>query len=188
MPKRYFVLPGLFVLFAACASEPVAPSGPVAPGKGWIGRLVAYQKVVHEAHGIVGYVKVYEYRQAAYADSFRLNHIVDLDFRERGVLNETGTGTKYVYLPADVARVKGLVFEEEPLDAQPFAYNVARILGVSEAVKILPASAEDVRRAAPAAAEPVPAPQPEPVPAEQPEPAPAEQPEPAPGEPEDMPG
>ena len=130
-------------IVAGCATQPVAPT----PGKGWAGQLVSYKKVVSAAHGIVGYVKTFEYRQESYPDTFRLHHVIDLDFRECGALNDSGTGTRYVYLPPDIARVKGVVMEEEPLTPQPFAENVAKLLGVPGPLQILPATAEDLKRA-----------------------------------------
>ncbi len=160
MRKRDFLLVTLSLVAVACASGPAQPEGPASPTKGWIGTIVAYQKVSHESHGIVGYVKVYEYRQPGYVDSFRLHHVYDLDFRERGRLNDRGTGTKFDYLPSDVARVKGVPFEEEPLEAQPFAYNVGRCLGVEGNLKFAPATPADLKRAVPSEAAPIEVPAP----------------------------
>lgn len=114
--------------------------------EGWKGHIVAYQKVVSDRHGVVGYVKVYEYRDEPYPDSFRLYHVFDLDFRERGVLNEGGTGKKYVYLPLEEGRSKGVPVEERELQAQPFLYNVGQVLEVGGELKVLPATEADLKR------------------------------------------
>jgi hypothetical protein len=147
MRARYFLLILLVIpVVAGCRStaEPVDDLGKIA----WPGEIVSYRKAVSPAHGIVGYVKEYEYGKTGYGEPFRVFHVYDLDFVERGVLNQSGTGVRYLDLPRQQARVKGVVREEIPLEAQPLELNVAVILGVEEAgpVKLRRATAEDLKR------------------------------------------
>ncbi len=112
-----------------------------------MGKIVSYRKVVHPEHGIVGYVKEYRYAQKGYGEPFTLYHVYDLDFRERGVVDQLGRATKYVDLPEEVARVRKKTREEVQLEAQPLPYNVAKILDVEPVgVKLLPATPDDLKR------------------------------------------
>jgi hypothetical protein len=129
----------LTALIAACSSTPAStPSD-----RGWVGKLEAYQKVVYGGE-IIGFVKVFTYSQKGYQDSFRLHHVVDRTFREVGTINDGGTGTRYIWLPPDIARVKGTPMEEAPLPARPFADNVATLLGVPGPVEVFPATKTDL--------------------------------------------
>jgi len=142
MRNRDFLLILLVLALAgSCVSEPMSP----LEEKAWVGELVAYKKAVSQSHGIVGYVKVYDYRQKGYDEPYRMFHVFDLNFEERGILTPMGTGHKIVTLPVDVARVKGKTREQIPLDAQPLPMNVARCLDVEPDLTLVPAREEDVR-------------------------------------------
>jgi hypothetical protein len=92
---------------------------------GYVGMPVSYNKVVHPMHGTVGYVEVKEYTAEGKGDAFRLYHVLDLNYRERGILTPTGTGTRFVDLPSEIALVKGRPRDEVPLEAQTVPWNVA---------------------------------------------------------------
>ena len=142
MRTRDFLLIVLVLaLVSSCAAQPVSP----VEEKAWVGELVAYKKAVSRSHGIVGYVKVFDYRQKGYDEPYRMFHVFDLNFQERGILTPMGTGHKIVVLPTDVARVKGTTREEIPLDAQPLPMNVARCLDVEPDLQLLPANPADVK-------------------------------------------
>lgn len=143
MRARHLALLALAALIAACSTGPA----PAPAEQGWVGNLDEYRKVVYGGETI-GFVKVFNYAQAGYRDSFRLYHVVDRSFREVGTINEGGTGTRYIWLPPDIARVKGTPMEESPLPARPFADNVATVLGVPGPVEVLPATKADLVPAA----------------------------------------
>ena len=127
-------------LVTSCATERVR--SPVVD-EAWVGELVAYKKAVSRSHGIVGYVKVFDYRQTGYDQPYRVFHVYDLEFEERGILTPMGTGHKIVKLPREVARVKGTTREEIPLAAQPLALNVARCLDIAPDLALVDARPED---------------------------------------------
>ena len=140
MRIRYFLLAVAILAVAACQSN--QKSNPEDP---WVGSIVAYSKVVSERHGIVGYVKEFRYAKEGYGEPYTLFHVYDLDFDERGVINELGKGTKYEILARDVAEVRGKVREEIELGAQPLAYNVGVILDVTGPVRLIKATEEDLK-------------------------------------------
>ena len=139
MRIRYFLLAVAILAVVACQSNQRAE--PLDP---WGGSLVAYSKVVSERHGIVGYVKELSYAKEGYGEPYHLFHVYDLDFDERGVINELGRGTKYVELARDIAEVRGKPREEIALGAQPLAYNVGVILDVTGPVRLIKATEEDL--------------------------------------------
>ena len=127
---------------AACASSTREAD---TSTEGWAGEIVAYKKAVSATHGVVGYVKVFEYQKPDHGPSFKLYHVYDLNFRERGIITERGTATKFVYLPDEVARVRGKTIEREELGAQPLEWNTAQILETPTDLTIVEAKAEDLR-------------------------------------------
>jgi hypothetical protein len=127
---------------AACASSAKEAD---TSTEGWASEIVAYKKAVSETHGIVGYVKVFEYQKPGHGPNFKLYHVYDLDFKERGIVTERGTATKFVYLPAEVARVRGMTLERVELPAQPLEWNTAQILETPTDLTIVEARAEDLK-------------------------------------------
>ena len=148
MRARHF-LPFLLAVLvvAGCTATPVDRDEP--GDLVWPGQIISYRKAVSERHGIVGYVLEYEYAKDTWGESFRAFHVYDLDFEERGILNQTGTGVKIVTLPRETARVKGVVKEQVPLEAHPLEFNVAVILEVEDAgrVRLVKATQADLKRA-----------------------------------------
>ncbi len=136
----------LTLVFTGCASSSKDAQTPDADAPGWHKEIVAYQKAVSATQGIVGWVKVFEYTRPESSTSHRLYHVYDLEFKERGFVTEKGTATKYVQLPADVARVKGYEIEKVALGVQPLEWNVAKILEVTEDLRIQKASRTDVKQ------------------------------------------
>ena len=127
---------------AACASSAKEAD---TSTEGWTGEIVSYRKAVSAEHGIVGYVKVFEYQKPGHGPNFLLFHVYDLDFKERGVVTERGTATKFVYLPSEVARVRGMTIERVELPAQPMEWNVAQILETPTDLTIVEAKASDLQ-------------------------------------------
>jgi hypothetical protein len=143
MRISYFLL-ALSVVFLAGACRSTTPND--LPPEAWVGHTVAYSKAVSEKHGIVGFVKTKRYTREKGGEPFDLYHVLDLELTERGIVDQRGAGTKYEFLPPEIARVKGKAWEEIPLQAQPLALNVAVILGldIDEELKLLPATAKDL--------------------------------------------
>jgi hypothetical protein len=135
----------LLVLTLVCTACASSSKEEAAPSDGTPGEIVAYLKAVSETHGVVGYVKVWEYSSPETGPSFRQYHVHDLNFKKRGFVTEKGTATKFVYLPDEVARVKGETIEMVQLPAQPMEWNVAKILDVPTDIKIVKAQPEDVK-------------------------------------------
>ena len=140
--RDFLLILTLLAVFGSCASP--QPMSPIEE-KTWVGELVSYQKAVSRSHGIVGYVKVFDYRQKGYDQPYRVFHVYDLNFVERGILTPMGTGHKIVRLPEEVARVMGTTREEIALDAQALPLNVARCLDVEPDLSLHPARPEDVQ-------------------------------------------
>jgi len=143
------LLLALTLVFTGCASsskDADTGSAPDSDAPGWDRQIVAYLKAVSASQGVVGWVKVYEYSRPESPDRYRLFHVYDRGFQERGFITEKGTGTKYVQLPSDVARVKGYEIEKVPLASQPLEWNVAKILDVPTDIRITKASASDVKQ------------------------------------------
>lgn len=140
--RHFLVLLAVAALVAACHS---APQG--QPSDAWVGHLVQYRKAVSESHGTVGYVKTWEYENDGKGEPFTLYHVYDVNFVERGVVTEMGTGTKYVDVPIGAQRATGKTREEEPLPAQPLTWNVAQILDVKPDVKLVPVSPAELKAA-----------------------------------------
>jgi len=135
----------LLVLALVCAACASSSREADTSTEGWAGEIIAYKKAVSAEHGIVGYVKVFEYQKLGHGPNFLLFHVYDLNFVERGIVGERGTATKYVFLPEEVARVKGTTIERVALPAQPLAWNVAKILETPTDLTIVEAKAEDLR-------------------------------------------
>ena len=123
--RHFLVLVSVAVIVAGCLSK--SPPRQEAP---WAGQYIAAHRAVSQAHGTVGIVKTWEYSKPGAGEPFRGFHVFDLSFRERGVVNPMGTGTKYVELPPEIARAKGVEREDQALPAQPLEYNVGVILDV----------------------------------------------------------
>jgi hypothetical protein len=139
--------------FLVCASILALAAGCVhhyermpADMTGWVGEITSYNKVVSKSAGTVGYLKVFRYTKKGYGEPFELYHVYDLDFRERGIVEPRGTATKYIFLPPAVAEVKETPVEKQALGAQPLPWNVALILESPKDLKIVPATAADLKR------------------------------------------
>ena len=146
MRTRHFLLTlAVVILFAGCVSKKTDRAAD--PDGGVDGKLVAYLKVLSERHGIVGYVNVFEETDEAIPDAkLTIYEVLDLDFRSRGILYPNGRGVRYVYLPPEMIRAKGVTREEIPLVAQPLELNLAICLGVEGPVKTAPATVADLQR------------------------------------------
>jgi hypothetical protein len=135
----------LLVVVLVCAACASSAREADTSTEGWAGEIVAYKKAVSETHGIVGYVQVFEYQKPGHGPNFRLYHVYDLNFKERGIITERGTATKFVYLPTEVARVQGKSIDRVELPAQPLEWNVAKILETPTDLKIVEAKVEDLK-------------------------------------------
>jgi hypothetical protein len=136
--RHFLVLVVVASLAAGCYTKPK----PRAEDP-WQGQYLAAHRVVSQARGTVGFVKTWEYSKPGAGEPFRLFHVYDLNFVERGVVSPMGTGTKYVELPPEIARAKDAEREDQALPAQPLEYNVGVILDVDpgdvKLVRISPA-------------------------------------------------
>ncbi len=142
MPTRMFLLClVLLAIFTGCKT-----SQDDGETDAWIGQLVAYKKVVSERHGIVGYIKVFEFKKEEFGEAYQLYRILDLNFVERGILYPRGQGLKFVDVAPEVARVTGATREEIELGPQPLELNLAKILEVDLPLKVYKASAADLER------------------------------------------
>ncbi len=147
MPIRIFLL-GLAILaiFSGCKTT---EENTYAEGADpWVGNLVAYKKVVSERHGIVGYIKVFEFKTEEFGETYHLYKVLDLDFEERGLLYPRGEGMKFVNVAPEVARVTGMTREEIELGPQPLELNLSKILEVDMPLKVLEAGPADLERTA----------------------------------------
>ena len=63
----------------------------------------------------------------------------------KGHLRHEMEGTKFVYLPSEVARVRGMTIERVELPAQPMEWNVAQILETPTDLTIVEAKASDLQ-------------------------------------------
>ena len=135
------LLLALVIVSAACASSPA----PETDTEGWTDEVVAYKKAVSATRGIVGYVKVRRYSKPECGSDFILFHVYDLEFQERGIVTPEGRATRYVYLPDEVARVKGYTIEKVELGAQPLEWQTAEILEVPTDITIVEANPGDFK-------------------------------------------
>jgi hypothetical protein len=144
MPIRTFLIPlAILVLFSGCVTnEETTIKGGDDP---WVGELVAYKKVVSERHGIVGYMKVFEYRQEEHGEPYQIYRVLDLGFVERGILYPRGTGVKFLVVAPEIAAVTGVTREEIQLGAQPLELNLAKILDVDPPLKTMKATEADLK-------------------------------------------
>jgi len=147
MPIRIFLL-GLAILaiFSGCKTSEESTYAEGADP--WIGSLVAYKKVVSERHGIVGYIKVFEFKTEEFGETYHLYKVLDLDFVERGLLYPRGEGMKFVNVAPEVAAVTGITREEIELGPQPLTLNLSKILEVSLPLKVIEAGPADLERPA----------------------------------------
>jgi len=136
------LLLALTLVCTACASSSKESD---TSTEGWTEEIVAYKKAISATHGVVGYVKVFEYSREGHGPNYLLFHVFDLNFKRRGIVTEMGTATKFVYLPDEVARVKGRTIERVELAAQPLEWNVAKILDTPTDLTIVEAKAEDLK-------------------------------------------
>ena len=146
MPMRIFLLGlALLTLFSGCETSTEESSF----GSGadpLIGNLVAYKKVVSERHGIVGYIKVFEFKTEEFGETYHLYRVLDLDFVERGLLYPRGEGMKFVVVAPEVAAVTGITLEEIELGPQPLDLNLSKILEVGLPLKVVEAGPADLER------------------------------------------
>ena len=147
MPIRIFLLClALLTIFSGCETSREDTTG--GGTDAWIGQLVAYKKVVSERHGIVGYIKVFEFKKEEFSEAYHLYRVLDLDFVERGILYPRGKGMKFNIVAPEVAAVTGVTREEIELGPQPLELNLAKILEVDPPLKVEKASAADLERPA----------------------------------------
>lgn len=130
------------ILAVACSSHGDRAQPPL---EGWDKHIIAYKKIVSYDRGLVGYIKVFRYEEQGHGSHYDLYHVFDLNFRERGVITPQGRATKYVYLPSEVARVKGREIEKVELPIQPLEWNAAKLLDIKPGVEVTEATAADLK-------------------------------------------
>jgi hypothetical protein len=147
MPIRIFLL--CLALLTLCSGCETSKEEKYAEGaEPMVGNLVAYKKVVSERHGIVGYIKVFEYKSGEFGTPYQLYSVLDLDFVERGLLYPRGEGVKFEPVAPAVTEVTGVHREETPLGPQPLTLNVSKILEVELPLKVTEATPADLERPA----------------------------------------
>jgi hypothetical protein len=146
MPMRIFLLSlALLTLITGCETS-TEESQFGSGADPLIGNLVAYKKVVSERHGIVGYIKVFEFKTEEFGEAYHLYRVLDIDFVERGLLYPRGEGLKFNDVAPEIAAVTGVTREEIELGPQPLDLNLSKILEVGLPLKVLPAGPDDLKR------------------------------------------
>ncbi len=139
--RRFTVLAALVAAAAAILVVGTACRTTVTPkrlkqvndGKLMERELASYHLVYSEYQGKVGYMKVYNVRQAG-GPAYRWKYVLDLDLNELGFIDQYGSAHRYYHYTGAEAKAHRDTMRVESMPADSTERNVMRMLGIDPAL------------------------------------------------------